>query len=83
MAWITLLVVGGWAALFIIDINEFGTRDVAILSVLLGVAFLTFAVDSMMEKNPEYMKKYFLHWLLAFGLFMFFGLTIWAWFSLG
>ena len=83
MAWITLLVTGAWAGLLVIDFIDFGTRNVGILGILLGLAIATFAIDSMMDENPESMKKYFIQWLLLCGLFLFFGITIWAWFPTG
>ena len=83
IAWITLLVAGAWAGLIVIDFIDWGTRNVGILSIFLGIGILTFAVDSMMEQNPEFMKNYFIQWLLVCGLFLFFGLSIWAWFPTG
>ncbi|MHA1266786.1 MAG: hypothetical protein ACTSRS_16235 [Candidatus Helarchaeota archaeon] len=81
--WITLLIVGGWAGLFIVDIISFGTRNVGILVVLFALAVFSWVVDSLIKEHPERVKKYFIQWLIVCGMFVFFGLTIWVWFPYG
>ncbi|TFG04968.1 MAG: hypothetical protein EU536_03345 [Promethearchaeota archaeon] len=77
--WITLLILGGWAGLFIVDIMSFGTRNVGILVVLLILAILSWGVDALMKDNPDNVRKYFIEWLIVCGLLLFLGLTIWVW----
>ena len=80
ICWVSLLLLGGWAGLFVIDILSFGTRNVAILVIFAALAFFTFAVDSLMKEHPEEMKSYFIKWLLVCGMFAFFALSAWVWF---
>ena len=79
MCWINVLILGGWLGLFIVDIMDMGTRNVAILVIFLGYTLFGFAVDSLMKENPEDTKKYFIEWVLASGMLTFFALTVWAW----
>ncbi|HUX99649.1 MAG TPA: hypothetical protein VMV49_08855 [Candidatus Deferrimicrobium sp.] len=81
MSWLTLVILGGWIGLFLIDMLHMGTRNVALLVIFLLLTLFTFAVDSLMEENPEVVKKYFIQWLLVCGLFIFFALTIYTWAS--
>ena len=80
MPWLTIVLVGGVVALFIIDLFEYRNRDVGILVIFLGMMFFTFAVDSLMRDNPEFTRKYFIQWLIVSGLLMFFALTVWVWY---
>ena len=79
MPWISLLVLAGWLGLFVIDWLELGTRDVGVLVVLFILMIFTFAVESLMRENPDLARKYFIHWIIFSGLFVFFGLTIYIW----
>jgi hypothetical protein len=80
MPWLTVLIFGGWVGLFLIDMIHSGTKNVAMLIIFLLLTMFTFAVDSLMEDNPEVVKKYFTQWLLVCGFFIFLALTIYAWF---
>ena len=83
MCWINLLIMGGWAGLIIMDLFSWGPRNVGIFVILAGLTLLTFAVDSLMKENPDRVKNYFIKWVLACGLFLFFALTIWVWYPYG
>ncbi|MHA1651481.1 MAG: hypothetical protein ACTSYB_14925 [Candidatus Helarchaeota archaeon] len=80
MPWLTLIILGGWAGLFVIDILEPCQRDIGVLTVFIGIVFFTFAVDSLMKENPEFVRKYFIEWILVCGLFIFFALSIYIWY---
>lgn len=83
IGWIILLFMGGWAGLIVMDFFSWGPRNVGIFVILAAMTLLTFAVDSLMKENPDRMKKYFIYWVLACAMFIFFALTIWVWFPYG
>jgi len=79
MCWISLVIGAGWAGLLFLDFISMNTRNTAVLAIFIMVALFNFAVDSLMNENPEQRKRYFIEWLIASGFFMFLGYTIYVW----
>ena len=84
LCWITLGILAVWAAgMLVIDVLALGTRNVGILMIFLSLTLFTFAVDSLMEDNPELIRKYFIQWVIVCGILIFFALTIYVWHPFG
>lgn len=79
MCWISLVITAGWAGLLFLDFISMNARNAAVLMVFLMVALFNFAVDSLMNENPERKKRYFFEWLITSGFFIFLAYTIYVW----